>query len=89
MYRERHGRKCATNGRSVITHHVDEQIAEIFRSFELPQAWRRKMAENVAQACDAVAVASLRQRRLRVGRAYADGTLTEGEYEARPGEIDG
>ncbi|MDA1297879.1 MAG: zinc ribbon domain-containing protein, partial [Chloroflexi bacterium] len=88
MYRERHGRECATNGRSVIARRIDEQIAEIFRAFELPKAWRHRMAELAVQPAEAIDTQALKERRRRLGRAYADDALSDSDYEARLAEID-
>lgn len=88
MYRERHGRECATNGKSVIAHRIDEQIAEIFRGLELPKAWRHRMAKLAVQPEEAIDTKALKDRRRRLGRAYADGALSDSDYEGRLAEID-
>jgi DNA invertase Pin-like site-specific DNA recombinase len=88
MYRERHGRECATNGRSVIAHRIDEQIEEIFRALELPRSWRQRMSKLSAQPNEGVDTQALKESRRRLGRVYADGALSDGEYEARLAAID-
>jgi hypothetical protein len=59
MYRERHARTCETNGKSVIAHRIDEQIAEIFKSLELPSAWRARITELIGNDEDAQKIQAL------------------------------
>ena len=82
LYRERHGWPCDTNGRSIVAHRVDDQIGEIIRSVELRPHWRECMAEYAVSE-DGPSLSTLKSRRKRVGRAYADGTIPEAEYRAR------
>ena len=88
MYRERHGRPCKTNGRSVVAHHLDEQIAEVFRALELPRDWRDRMVELVTQRRNVVDTSTLFEQRQRLARAYADGAFNDTEYETRLAAID-
>ena len=85
--RERHGCPCGTNGRSVVSSRLDEQIGEVIRSVELQPDWRDRMAE-FAISQEGPDLASLRTQRRRLARAYADGVFAEGEYRARLAEVD-
>lgn len=87
MYRERHGRECRTNRRSLMAHAVDEQIGAILRSLELPSDWRRQMASYTAEVGER-SVESLQESRRRLVRAYGDGGYTLAEYEARLAAVD-
>ena len=87
MYRERHGRPCETNRRSLMAHTVDEQIGEIVRSLELPTDWRKRIG-GYARETDGPSVANLQERRQRLVRAYADGGFSLAEYEMRLAAFD-
>ena len=87
MYRERHGRACPTNRRSLMAHAVDEQIGAILRSLELSSDWRQQIAGYAAGTGER-SVESLREARQRLARAYADGGFALVEYEARLAAID-
>ena len=87
MYRERHGRECPTNRRSLMAHAVDEQIGAIFRSLELPADWRNRIAGYTADTGER-SVESLHESRQRLARAYADGGFSLVEYDARLAAID-
>lgn len=87
MYRERHGRECPTNRRSLMAHAVDEQISAILRSLELASDWREQIA-GYAVGTGERSVESLREARQRLARAYADGGFSLVEYEARLAAID-
>jgi site-specific DNA recombinase len=86
-YRERHGHRCRTKGRSVAARYIDRQIADVFGSIELPLAWRERMAE-LAVGDSGTDVNELHMHRRRVARAYGDGAYADAEYEARLAEID-
>ena len=66
---------------------MDEQIGEIVSSVELRPDWRKRMAEY-AVSDEGPSLTVLRSQRMRLGRAYADGTLPEAGYRARLAEID-
>ena len=87
MYRERHGRPCETNRRSLMAHTVDRQIGEIVRSLELATDWRERIA-GYARETDGPSVANLQERRQRLVRAYADGGFSLAEYETRLAALD-
>jgi len=79
-YRERHGKPCGTNGRSLLAQRVDEQIAEIWRAIEFPGDWRDRMAEFASGRYEGPSLSSLNERRRRLARAYADGAYSDAEY---------
>ena len=87
MYRERHGRECSTNRRSLMAHVVDEQIGAILRSLELHSDWRGQIAGYTSDTSEQ-SVASLQEHRQRLVRAYADGGFSLAEYEARLAALD-
>ena len=87
MYRERHGRECLTNRRSLMAHAIDEQIGAILCSLELPADWRNRIAGYTADTGER-SVESLHESRQRLARAYADGGFSLVEYEARLAAID-
>ena len=87
MYRERHGVECETNHRSFMADRVDEQIASIIGSLELPEDWRSRIANRAARE-GGTSVADLRAKRRRLARAYADGGYTLADYEARMAALD-
>ena len=87
MYRERHGRECPTNRRSLMAHAVDEQISAILRSLELSADWRDQIAGYTADTGERN-IDSLQENRQRLVRAYADGGFSLAEYEARLAAID-
>lgn len=88
MYRERHSLECVTNGRSIMSHTVDEQIEAILEAVELRDEWRQRMAELVTAEFGRPDPRELTRQRVRLARAYADGAFTDGEYETRLAEID-
>jgi len=88
MYRERHGQRCHTNNRSLMAAAVDAQLQAIWESVEFAPDWRDRMAELAAADYQGPTPNELGQQRRRLARAYADGGLTEVEYEARIAEID-
>src|SRR5690606_29837369 len=88
LYRERHGKRCHTNNRSVTAAIVDPQLQAIWESVEFAPDWRIRMAELAAADYDGPTPQELAQQRRRLARAYADGGLSDTEYEARIAEID-
>ena len=87
MYRERHGRECPTNRRSLMAHAVDGQIGAILGSLELSADWRKRIAGYTVDAGER-GIDSLQESRQRLVRAYADGGFSLAEYEARLAAID-
>lgn len=83
MYRERHGRRCDTNGRSVVAHRVDEQVGEIIASVELRPEWRDQMAELAVADDGGPSVDALKEQRKRLGRVYMDEAISDVEYRDR------
>jgi site-specific DNA recombinase len=88
MYRERHGSRCRTNNRSLMAVRVDAQLGAIWKSLEFAQDWRARMAELASANYDGPSPEELASQRRRLARAYADGGLSEAEYESRVAEID-
>ncbi|MEX1022411.1 MAG: recombinase family protein [Dehalococcoidia bacterium] len=79
-YRERHGVPCVTNGRSVLSHRIDEQIADIWRAIEFAPDWRDRMADLTSQQYQGPNLVTLNDRRRRLARAFADGAYSDAEY---------
>ena len=87
-YRERHGVRCDSNGRSVLAHVIDQQLGELWASLSLPDNWRDGIA-RLATADDAEAArVPLEAKRKRVGTAFVNGSLDEGEYRRLLADID-
>jgi hypothetical protein len=80
FYRERHGVRCRTNGRSLSAERLDWQIAEIWRSIEFEPDWRERMTDLASLDYEGPDIGELNERRRRLARAYADGGFSEGEY---------
>ncbi|MEZ4503451.1 MAG: recombinase family protein [Dehalococcoidia bacterium] len=86
-YRERHGVECVTNGRTIAAKFVDEQIAAIVGSV----IWKASDITAIAREATSSPrfdVETLRTQQRRLARAYADGGLTDEEYERRLADID-
>ena len=88
MYRERHGKRCRTNTRSLMAAVVDAQLAAIWESIDFAPDWRDRMAELAAANYEGPSPEEIGNQRRRVARAYADGGLSDAEYEVRIGELD-
>jgi len=80
FYRERHGKRCGTNGRSLSSERLDWQVAEIWRSIEFEPDWRVRVAELASSEYEGPDIAELNERRRRLARAYADGGFSDAEY---------
>lgn len=63
LYRERHGKRCHTNNRSVMAAIVDEQLQAIWESVEFAPDWRIRMAELAAADYDGPTPQELAQQR--------------------------
>ena len=88
MYRERHGIQCRTNNRSLMAEGIDAQLGAIWKSIQFSPDWRDRMAEILSAGHEGPSVEDLADQRRRVARAYADGGLTDTEYEVRLATID-
>ena len=83
MYRERHGEPCETNAKSLMAAGVDEQLGAIWKSVRFARDWRERMAEILSAGYDGPSVEELAENRRRIARAYADGGLSDTEYDVR------
>ncbi len=81
MLRERHSFECATNGKSVVTRVLEDQLGLVLASLRLEPEWREKMAQLAVAERGGPTPAELEEKRRRLARAYADGGYTDGEYE--------
>ncbi len=88
LYRERHAHECPTNNTSVKADYIDRQVATIMHSLDLHTDWKQKMAELVVANYEGPSPDTLREKRRRLGKAYADGAFTDEEYGRRLAEID-
>ncbi len=88
LYREWHAHECPTNNTSIVADCIDRQVATIVHSLEIQPDWKRKMAELAVSRYDGPNPEGLRERRRRLGKAYADGAFTDEEYRRRLAEID-
>lgn len=89
MYRERHAFECDTNNHACMASPVDEQIGRMFGALAVADDWQHRIAMLAAASdCRRVDMDALVERKRRLGRAYADGGLSDDEYNARLGEID-
>ncbi len=87
LYRERHAHECPTNNSSIVAEVIDKQMATIIHSLGLHPKWRQRMAELAAANYDGPDPKALKEKRRRLGRAYADGAFTDEEYQRRLAEI--
>ena len=88
MYRERHAHECPTNNTSIMAGPIDRQISTVVHSLEFKPDWKKKMAELTVANYDGPKPEILRDKRRRLGKAYADGAFTDEEYNRRLTEID-
>ncbi len=89
LYRERHAHECPTNNTSIMADCIDKQVATVVHSLELQPHWKAKMARLAVASYDGPNPEELREKRRRLGKAYADGAFTDQEYKVRLAEIDG
>jgi site-specific DNA recombinase len=88
LYRERHAHECPTNNTSIVAGVIDKQVATIVHSLELQADWKEKMAGLAVASYEGPNPEELREKRRRLGKAYADGAFTDQEYKVRLAEID-
>lgn len=88
LYRERHAHDCPTNNTSSVAEVFDQQMATIIQSLALPPDWRQRMARLVAENHSGPDPETLREKRRRLARAYADGAFSDDEYNWKLMEID-
>ncbi len=88
MYRERHAQECDTNGRSLMSHLIDDQPGLVFGSLTIPEGGRERMARLAASSNEVVDVPKLMERRRRIMRIFEDGGYTDAQYQAKLAEIE-
>lgn len=88
LYRERHAHECVTNNTSIVAGVIDKQVATIIHCLALHPDWKQKMAKLAVANYDGPNPEILQDKRRRLGKAYADGTFTDEEYNRRLTEID-
>lgn len=81
-YRERHGRTCSSNGKSVVAHRIDDQFAVIFKYLILDPAWRDKIAKLATKSTTGPSLDSLLRRRKKIQRVYMDDGITTADYKS-------
>ena len=67
---------------------LDEQVGSILLAVELRADWKNRMAQLVVADHDGPNPKVLKERRRRLGKAYAEGAFSDAEYEERLNEID-
>ena len=87
-YREQknaHGNyDCPACGKSIRCSVIDEQVDSIIRSLTLEPTWRERIIEKISTVSERESI--LKQRKQteeklrRLGRAYIDGVIDDGEY---------
>ena len=87
-YREqknsRTGVNCLGNGKAIRCDVIDSQMEEVIKSLALESSWRERIMAKMEAFSDHERV--LRQRKAvseklrRLGKAYVDGVVSEGEY---------
>ena len=87
LYRERHAHECPTNNTSIKAEIIDKQIVTIIHCLDLHPDWKNRMAELAVANYDGPNPEILRDKRRRLGKAYADGAFTDEEYNRRLAEI--
>ena len=89
LYRERHDKPCSTEGRSVTSAAIDAQVGRIFGAVRIrEEAVQVALGEARRLVTTEDEVSTLKALRRRLARAYADGGLSEAEYESRIAEVD-
>ena len=88
LYRERHAHECVTNNTSIVAGVIDKQVATIIHCLELQPDWKHKMAKLAVANYDGPNPDILRDKRRRLGKAFADGAFTDEEYNRRLTDID-
>jgi len=88
MYRERHAHECPTNETSIIAEVFDKQIAVLVHSLDIKPDWKQQMAKVAVTTYEGPKPEELREKRRRLGKAYANEAFGDTEYEMRLAEID-
>jgi len=87
-YREHRGSRgegaCINQGGSIPGHIVDDQMGRIIEAIQLPDAWLDAVLGKINLQDEAKRVGEKRmqvtERLKRLGRAYVDGMVSEGDY---------
>jgi DNA invertase Pin-like site-specific DNA recombinase len=88
IYRERHAHECPTNETSIVAEVIDKQVAVIVHSLVLNPDWKQQMVTAAVSSYEGPRPEDLREKRRRLGEAYADGAFTDNEYKERLTDID-
>jgi len=88
MYRERHAHECPTNETSIMAEVIDKQVATVVHSLQILPDWKQQMAQLAATNYDGPKPEDLKEKRRRLGKAYANEAFGDTEYEMRLAEID-
>jgi len=87
-YREHRGSRgegaCINHGGSIPCHVADEQMSRIIEAIQLPDAWLDVVLDRINLQDETKRVGEKRlqvaERLKRLGRAYVDGMVSEGDY---------
>ncbi|HEY76319.1 MAG TPA: recombinase family protein [Thermoflexia bacterium] len=78
------GLECADAGLWVKAELVEEEVGAILRNLRLPEDWQEEIRESVLDADERRRLLERRRylegKLRRLGMAFADGTITEGDY---------
>jgi hypothetical protein len=88
IYRERHAHECPTNETSIVAEGIDKQVAVVVHSLVLNPDWKQQMVKAVVSSYEGPKPEDLRDKRRRLGKAYADGAFSDNEYKERMADID-
>ena len=88
IYRERHAHECPTNETSIVAEVIDKQVAIVVHSLVLNPDWKQQMVKAAVSSYEGPKPEDLREKRRRLGKAYADGAFSDVEYKERMAEID-
>jgi DNA invertase Pin-like site-specific DNA recombinase len=88
LYRERHAHECPTNETSIVAEVIDKQVATIVHALQILPDWKLQMVKIATTGHDGPKPEELKEKRRRLGKAYADGAFTDNEYKTRLAEID-
>jgi len=88
MYRERHAHECPTNETSIMAEVIDKQVATVVHSLQILPDWKQQMAQLAVTNYNGPKPEDLREKRRRLGKAYANEAFGDIEYEMRLAEID-
>ena len=78
----------SNNESSIIAEVIDKQVAIAIHSLQILPDWKQQMAKVAVTTYEGPKPEELREKRRRLGKAYANEAFGDTEYEMRLAEID-